>query len=136
MTSSKRNVPQISDAEWSVMRVFWDGGNCSTGDVISVLEKSTNWSSKTIQTLIRRLHKKGAIDVVSKNGREFVYGSTVAERECEHAATSNFLGRVFDGQLAPFLASFVENENLSADQIAELRKILDENETKPETQKS
>ena len=37
---------------------------------------------------------------------------------------------------AVFLMGFVENENLSADQIAELRKILDENETKPETQKS
>ncbi|MCL4107246.1 UNVERIFIED_CONTAM: hypothetical protein GTU68_017130 [Idotea baltica] len=117
------------------MRVFWDGGNCSTGDVIAVLEKSTDWNPKTIQTLIRRLHKKEAIEVVSKNGREFVYGATVAERDCEHAASSTFLGRVFDGQLVPFLASFVENENLSADQIAELRKILDKSETKPKTQK-
>ena len=121
-------VPQISDAEWSVMRVFWDRGELSTGEVTAELERRTDWNPKTIQTLIRRLHKKGALDVVSKNGREFVYRATVAESDCEHDATRNFLGRVFDGKLAPFLASFVENEHLSPAEIAELKRILDQGE--------
>lgn len=107
------------------MRVFWDRGDSSTGDVIDALQSRTDWNPKTVQTLIRRLHKKGALEVAAKNGREFVYRPTVAENDCEHAASQSFLGRVFDGKLTPFLANFVENEAVSKEEIDELRRLLD-----------
>ncbi len=125
MDTPKNSVPKISDAEWSVMRVFWDQGEMSTGDVIETLESQTDWNPRTIQTLIRRLHNKGALEVTSKTGRQFIYKATVAETECGHAASRSFLGRVFDGKLAPFVANFVENESVSEEEIDELRRLLD-----------
>ena len=125
MPTQEIKVPQISDAEWTVMRVFWDRGESSTGDVLAILESETDWNPKTIQTLIRRLHKKGALEVAGKNGREFIYRPTVAENECEHAASQSFLGRVFDGKLTPFVANFMENETVSSEEIDELRRLLD-----------
>lgn len=117
-------VPRISEAEWTVMRVFWELGECSAGTVIDRLSGDTEWKPRTIQTLIRRLHQKGALSH-RKSGRGFLYSPAVAEADCEHAASRSFLGSVFGGDLAPFLANFVERESLSSEEIDELKKILE-----------
>lgn len=125
MSEPVSQLPQISDAEWLVMRLFWERGELSTGDVIAALEGNTDWNPKTIQTLIRRLHKKGALEVASKNGREFIYAATVTDTECQHAASQSFLGRIFDGKLTPFVANLVENQTVSEEEIDELKQLLD-----------
>ena len=38
----------------------------------------------------------------------------------------SFLTRVFDGEIAPFLACLLERKKLTRKEIAELRRILDE----------
>ena len=123
--AKKEEVPKISDAEWIVMRVFWSRGELTSGDVVEELEKDSDWKPKTIQTLIRRLVQKGALDF-EKQGREYLYRPAVTESACEQAASRQFLDRVFDGKMAPFLATFVESANYSDEDIAELKRILNE----------
>ena len=50
----------------------------------------------------------------------------VGARECVHAASRSFLSRVFDGEVAPFLACFLEREKLTPEEIEGLRRILEE----------
>ena len=120
------STPQITEAEWIVMRVFWQKGSATVGEVVDSLAKDSDWKPRTIQSLVRRLHQKGVLNS-EKRGREFHYSPTLTEKEGEHAAGQSFLGRFFDGQLAPFLATFVESENLSSTEIAQLKQILENN---------
>lgn len=117
-------LPKISDSEWTVMRVFWERGELGVAEVIDALKADTDWKPRTIQTLVRRLQQKGALSH-RKAGRGFLYAPKFAEAECEHAASRSFLESVFGGELAPFLANFVEREDLDESEIAELRRILD-----------
>lgn len=134
------SLPKISDAEWTVMRVFWENGECPVGEVIEKLSDTTDWKPRTIQTLVRRLHGKGALsrrDADEKAGRGYLYAAAVSEGDCEHAASRSFLGNVFGGELAPFLANLVEKESFSEAELEELRKILESGKekrsnTKPE----
>jgi len=119
-------IPKITEAEWVIMRVFWQKGSATASDVADILASQSDWKPRTIQSLIRRLHQKGVL-TSEKHGREFKYSPSITEKEGEHAAGQSFLGRFFDGQLAPFLATFVERENLSAAEIAQLKQILEEN---------
>ncbi len=121
-------IPKISDAEWIVMRVLWARGEATSSEVVAELEKDTDWKPKTVQTLIRRLLQKGALHY-EKQGREFLYRPAVTESACEQAASRQFLDRVFDGKLAPFLATFVESASYTEEEIAELKRILDEGTT-------
>ncbi|MDF1850083.1 MAG: BlaI/MecI/CopY family transcriptional regulator [Verrucomicrobiales bacterium] len=122
---SKNHAPNISDSEWTVMRVFWSRGESTSSEVIAALASETDWKPKTIQTLIRRLVQKEAL-TYQKIGREYLYRPAVDERTCEEAASRRFLDRVFDGKLAPFLATFVESSNYSEEEIAQLKQILEE----------
>ena len=118
------SVPRITDAEWKVMTAFWELGSCSLRDVVTHLSDDTEWKPRTVQSLVRRLTEKGAL-TTEAHGREFIYTPAIHQEQCQHRESRSFLGRVFDGQLVPFLAGFVERENLSASEIADLRDLLD-----------
>ena len=119
------SIPRISDAEWTVMRLYWERGEMGVSEVIELLAEDTDWAPRTIQTLIRRLHQKGALSH-RKSGRGFLYFPAVAESDCEHAASRSFLGSVFGGELAPFLSNFLERESFTPEELENLKRILDE----------
>jgi BlaI family transcriptional regulator, penicillinase repressor len=124
MRPPKRPLPPITDAEWVVMRAIWDSGPLTTNQVITALESKTHWKPKTVQTLLTRLARKGAL-AFEKKGREYLFRAVVAAEDCEHAAARSFLGRFFGGELAPFLSRLVERENLTTEDVRELKRILD-----------
>ena len=78
---------------------------------------------KTIKTLLSRLINKKAIGF-KKKGREYHYYPLVAEDECIRAESRSFVQRVFGGAAKPMLAAFLENEDLSPEEIKELKRIL------------
>ena len=120
---SKR-LPPITDAEWVVMRAIWDFGPLTTNQVVAALESKTHWKPKTIQTLLTRLARKGAL-AFEKKGREYLFRALVSAEDCEHAVARSFLGRFFGGELAPFLSRLVEREKLTAEDLRDLKDILD-----------
>ncbi len=117
-------LPRISEAEWVVMKAIWDRGPLTTNQVVEALERKTDWKPKTIHTLLGRLARKGAL-AFEKKGREYLFRPRVSAEAYEQAATRSFLGRFFGGELAPFLARFVEKEKLTPAEVAELKRILD-----------
>jgi BlaI family penicillinase repressor len=121
---ARKALPQISDAEWVVMRVVWERAPITTNQVVEVLAHKTDWKPRTIHTLLSRLVQKGALEF-EKKGREYMFRPLVSAEECEHAVARSFLGRFFGGELAPFLARFVESEKLDSQQIEELKRILE-----------
>lgn len=122
---TKKQIPQISDAEWIVMRAIWEQGELTTNQVVQALDSKAHWKPKTIHTLLSRLAQKKAL-AVEKKGREYLFRPLVTAEECEHAVAQSFLGRFFGGELAPFLARVVEKEKLSESEIRELKRILDQ----------
>ncbi len=118
------NIPQISDTEWQVMKVIWTNSPITANQVIGELEGSTKWKPKTIKTLLGRLVKKNALGFY-KEGREYYYYSLVSEKECIHAENKSFLKKVYGGAFNVMLASFLEEEKLTAAEINELKKIIE-----------
>src|SRR6476646_6858103 len=116
--TSRRSIPKISDAEWVVMRALWRSSPMTTNQVVDALDDSTHWKPKTIHTLLNRLVRKGALEF-ERQGREYLFRPLVTAAECEHAATRSFLSRFFDGELAPFLARFLESEKLKPSELEE-----------------
>lgn len=122
-----KNLPQISEAEYKVMKIIWKYAPISTNDVTNKLLETTDWSPKTIQTMLKRLAQKGAL-TYEKEGRVFVYTPLVKEGEYLNNENSHFLERLYDGNLASMLTNFLKNEKLSDKEIEELRNLLNSKE--------
>lgn len=119
-----KSVPQISDAEWKVMKVIWAKSPITANQVVERLADEESWQPKTIKTLLNRLVKKKAIGY-EPNGREYHYHPLVGECECVNLESRSFLKRVYGGAVKPMLAALIESERLSAEDIKELKQILD-----------
>ena len=120
-----KNVPRISETEWEVMKVMWAEAPCTAGQVIERLTQAdATWHPKTIKAFLNRLVKKGVLGF-RKEGRGYLYRPLVKESECVKAVSASFLERVFGGSLHPMLAHFVEHQRMSADEIRDLRRLLD-----------
>ncbi|AXU85410.1 TPA: BlaI/MecI/CopY family transcriptional regulator [Clostridioides difficile] len=124
-----KKLPHISEAEYQVMKIIWKYTPISTTEVIEKLVETSTWSPKTIQTMLLRLVKKGAL-TYEKNSRVFVYTPLVKEEEYVAKESSSFLNRFYNGTLNSMVLNFLENDKLSEDDIEELREILNKRTTK------
>ena len=124
-----RRIPSISDAEWQVMEVVWaHAGPVAANDVVARLAKSTEWKDKTIKTMLNRLVNKGALGYEA-DGKRYLYKPRVARDECVRVQTRSFLSRVFGGATGAALMHFVEEHDLTAAEIEQLRRVLARKET-------
>jgi BlaI family penicillinase repressor len=116
-------MPKISEAEHQVMKVVWKDHPITAMEIIKELTKTTDWKPKTIKTLINRLLKKGALGFEA-SGREYNYYPLIGEKDFAQAESHSFLKRVYGGAVKPMLATMVENEDLSMEDIDELKRLL------------
>lgn len=116
-------LPQISEAEFEVMKIIWKYAPINTNEVTERLTKTTSWSPKTIQTLLKRLVTKKAI-TYEKDSRVFVYTPLVMEDEYINQESNLFLKRFYNGNLSSMLSAYIENDRLSPAEIDTLRGIL------------
>ena len=116
-------LPQISEAEFEVMKIVWKHAPINTNEITERLTKTTSWSPKTVQTLIKRLVTKGAL-TYEKESRVFVYTPLVEENEYIGQESSNFLKRFYDGNITTMLSAYIENDKLSEEEIDGLRALL------------
>ena len=119
-----REIPRISEAEWEVMRVLWSKSPLTANQIIEALAESRQWKPNTVRTLISRLVKKKVIGFQDVN-RIYYYHPLVSQEECLKVENRSFLARVYGGALKPMLVSFLQDEELSAQEIEELKRLLD-----------
>jgi len=117
-------MSQISEAEAVVMEVLWRIHPLGADEVVTALA-SRDWAEPTIKTLLNRLLTKGAISA-SRDGRRYLYSPVLQRQAWVAEQSEGFLGRVFDGRVAPLVAHFSQRGELSAQDIAELRKLIQE----------
>ena len=122
-------LPQISDAELEVMKIIWDFAPISTNEVVEKLSKTSNWTAKTIQTMLLRLLKKNVL-TYEKQSRVFVYSPLVDKNDYIKQESNSFLNRFYNGTINSMVLNFIENDILSDKEIDELKNILDKRHQK------
>ena len=111
------------------MKIVWKHAPINTNEITEKLLQSTNWSPKTIQTLIKRLVTKGVL-TYEKQSRVFVYTPLVKECEYISQESNSFLNRYYNGDITSMLSAYIENDKLSETEIETLRSLLSKSSKK------
>ena len=120
-------LPRISDAEWAVMTAVWDRSPRTAAEVVEALA-ARRWNVRTIKTLLSRLVKKGVLGFEERDKR-YHYSPRIDRESYLQEESRSFLER-HRGSASPLLAHFVREGELSTDELAELRRLLDEKEAR------
>jgi predicted transcriptional regulator len=116
---------RISGAESLVMEALWRESPLTAEDIAVTVGAEQEWSETTVKTLLARLMKKGAISA-TRDGRRFLYAPLIARADYVQDESRNLIDRLFDGKLAPLVSHFAETKQLSAEDIAELKRLIAE----------
>ena len=116
-------LPQISEAEFQVMKIVWEHAPVSTNQVTEYLTRTTKWSPKTIQTMLKRLVQKKAL-TYDKEGRVFIYTPLIGQLDYVNQESRHFLQRFYNGNLVSMMTAFLDMEELSQQEVDELKELL------------
>ena len=114
---------KITDSELEIMKLLW-----RTKDALPVteireqLQRSKGWEPATIKTLISRLVSKGALRQEKRN--VYYYSPVITEKDYSSWATKDLITRIYNGKASELIASLVNSNGLSRDDIAELREMF------------
>jgi len=120
----------IAQAEWKVMEVIWKHHPISAAEVLEVLSHKQSWAPNTVRTMLARLVQKGALHYTQESNR-YLYRPALPREECVREEVDSLLDRLFGGAAEALLVHFVQNRKLTRKELNQLRKVLDQEETKP-----
>lgn len=122
----------LTQAEWKIMRIVWRHKSCSARDVYQEAGELYGWAVSTVKTLLHRLVEKGHLKA-SKVGNSFVYRPVQPALTSLVLAADNLLENALAGMAGPLLMHLVKKSDLSPDDIAQLRSLLDSHDAAKET---
>lgn len=115
---------RVSEAEKIVMDVLWQESPLTSLEVVERLAEQ-GWNEKTVKTFLNRLVKKEVV-TYQKDGRRYLYSPAIERDDFLASETEGFLDRVFKGDMKELLATFVQNKQLSQQELSYLKNLLDD----------
>ena len=116
-------LSKIYEADFDMLKVIWNYPPITTNVVSEKLTQTTDWSPKTIQTMLKRLVTKKAL-TYEKQSRVFVYTPLVPETEYIRQESNSFLNKYYNGNIVSMLTSYLEDDKLSKTELDTLRHLL------------
>ncbi|MFO0808093.1 MAG: BlaI/MecI/CopY family transcriptional regulator [Gemmataceae bacterium] len=117
------DTPTPTGREMEILKVLWEFGPQSVRAVYRHLldrqPAGKDLAYNTVQTLLRIMDDKGLV-THSLDGRAFVY----APRFSRDQSAARFLDRVFDGAASELVASLLQAERITPDELERLQALV------------
>jgi predicted transcriptional regulator len=122
---ARRKSRTLTDAELRIMEVLWEKGSATVAEVAEALAGKDGSAYTTILTMMGILRVKGYLSC-RKRGRAHVFTPRVGREDAARKAVRQLLARFFAGSPGELVLSFLRDEDLSPDELDDLkRQILD-----------
>src|SRR5262245_35871537 len=117
---------ELGEAELAVMLALWEGGPQTVRDVMNRLhERGRQVAYTTVLTFLTRLEQKGVV-ASDKRDTAYVYRARISRQSVTSSRIRALVDQLYDGAAAPMLAHLIENERFTAEEISQLRKLIDD----------
>lgn len=113
---------RLHEGELNVMELLWSNQSLAAKDIAKIIKDYIGWEKNTTYTVIKRLIDKGA---VKREDPGFLCKAVITKNEVQQIETRALIDKVYGGELIAFFTEFLANQNLDAEEVRELRKILD-----------
>ena len=114
---------KLGAVEARFAELIWEHEPLSSGELVSLCEKHLQWKKSTTYTVLKRLCDKGIFQNVGGT-----VTSRISRQEFFALQSEKFVADTFAGSLPAFLAAFTSRKQLSQEEVAQLRRMIDEYE--------
>ncbi|MCL4789808.1 MAG: BlaI/MecI/CopY family transcriptional regulator [Verrucomicrobia bacterium] len=118
-----RKPIELTEAEWTVIKAVWAHEPCAAPTIQEKLFKQTEWTYSTVRTLMDRMVAKGLL-TANKVRNTTLYQSAVTRPQAQRGELLYALKHAFNGALTPMVQCLLDNQELTAEELAELESLL------------
>lgn len=115
---------KLGKVQLEIMKVLWQQGDSTARTITDELSKREPIAHSTVQTLLRKLEAKGAVDHYSE-GRTFLFRALIKQTSVEESSTHELLTRIFQGSVYSLVAHLIKHEEVSEAELKALRNLID-----------
>ncbi len=119
---TQKKLPALSPSETEIIRLVWQLDKATVQDVCDKLPAKRNIAYATVQTLLRRLEKKGYLKHHVR-GKAHVFFAAVKSENVIKRSVNDFLDRLFGGDPVPLMQYLAEHGKIDADDIEKLKRL-------------
>ena len=116
---------RISAAESIIMEALWRRQPLTAEEIAAQVAGEQDWSGGTVKALLNRLLTKGAV-AAERDGRRYLYRPTIERDAYVDAESRNLVDRLFGGRVSSLVTHFSQREDLSPEDVAELKRLIAE----------
>lgn len=120
---TKKSLPALSPAETEILRLIWLLGSGTVQQVCEKLPPKRRIAYATVQTLLRRLEKKGYLAHESQ-GKAHVFSPATKREEVIKRTVGDFVDRLFGGDPVPLMLHLADHSKLDAEDLKRLKKLF------------
>ena len=113
---------KLFDSELKLMEIIWDKEPISAKEISRIAAEIIGWNKNTTNTVIKKLIDKKA---VLRTEPDFICTSLIKKENIQSSETRNLIDKLYNGSKKKFFAAFLEKENLTEDEIAEIRSMIE-----------
>ena len=121
--ANKSLIP-LSGAETEILRLVWEKGRATVQNICDRLPVSRKIAYATVQTLLRRLEKKGYIRHETV-GKAHVFSPAVKPDDVISKAVGAFLDKLFGGDPVPLMQYLAKHDKITAADVEELQQLTE-----------
>ncbi len=100
--------------------IIWSHEPIASGELAKLCEEKLTWKRTTTYNVLRKLCDKGIFQ--NQNGS---VSALISRQEFYAAQGEAIVEEAFDGSLPAFIAAFTKRKALTAEEIAEIRQMID-----------
>jgi predicted transcriptional regulator len=131
--SNPHELPELSKAEYDILRVLWKRGAQSVREVHEQVKQAQNWAYTTTKTMLDRMVKKGLLKRGKFHGL-YLYSPLVSRPAGLAKLIQFFANRVLEVEPGTVVSMFAQSQAITPEEMHELRQLLKQ-ETEEDTSK-
>ena len=113
-------TPKIFESEYRFCLILWEHQPVGSTELVRLCSEQLGWSKATTYTVIRRLSERGVV----KN-ENAVVTALVTQQDAQIAEIDELMEKRFGGSLPSFVAALSRKRRLTAEQEAEIMRIIE-----------
>jgi len=114
---------KIFDSELNILEILWDSGELPAKEIAACAAGQVGWSKTTTYTVLKKCVEKGLIE---RSEPGFRCRALVSREEVQRRETRGLIDRMYGGSADRLVASLLEGRVLSGEEIAKLRRMVEE----------
>ena len=119
----KEKKEKLNNSQIKVMQLLWENGATTAKNLCLMAAERYEWNKNTTYTIIKTLVENGAIE---RSEPDFLCTPVLSLEEVRRTETKGLVDKFFHGSASAFFSAFLNDESISEEELAALKKIINE----------